>query len=164
MPTFRRLASMLAAGVVAGATVLGTPGTAVASEEVPTSPYCFTVDGTGFCVVLGLSITHYPDVNTADATVAMTAVVDSYCTGDLGCADTIHLTPIEVGRTGVVGGNPGIGNTYVTTLRVPEVCVPGGCVGPYLVPVYAPMVTGDVATIWLLGQDTGEACWLAKCP
>jgi hypothetical protein len=166
MPTFRRLASMLAAGALAGAAVLGTPGTAAASEEVPTTPYCFTVDGSGVCVVFGLSVTKYPDTDTGDATVALSAQVGFYCPGLAlrTCQAAGAIAPIEVGRTGVVAGDPRVEDRYITTLRVPEVCVPGGCVGPYLVPVYAPMVTGSVATLWLLGQDTSEACWLAACP
>ncbi len=164
MPLVRRALSAAATVLLAGAALVGSPATASAAEEVPTTPYCFTVDGTGFCVVLGVSVNHYPDADNGDATAALTANVGAYCTGKLDCSSWIDFRPVEVGRTGVVVGDVAIDDVHVTTLRVPEVCVPGGCAGPYLVPVYAPMVTGDAATIWLLGQDTSEPCWLTVCP
>lgn len=161
MPVLRRIASILTTGVLAGASVLGTGGTAQA-DDIPPSPYCFTVDGTGVCVALTASVTHSPDLNASDVTAALTVQVGVECPGIalLACRKLGAPRTVEVGRSGVVGGNPTIADTHITDVRVPEVCLGVTCAGPYTVPVYAPMVQGSVATVWVLGQSSADPCFV----
>ncbi len=151
MSLFRRAATLLSAAALTGAALVGTAGTASAQDVIPDSPYCFTVDGSGVCVVLELTVA--PSPAQGDYTVALSVTTGFYCPNSMlaTCNLLAFTATIPVGRTGAVPGNPTVGTVHVATLRVPEVCVPGGCFGPYLVPVDAPAVVGPVATIWVAG-------------
>jgi hypothetical protein len=153
MSLFRRAATLLSAAALTGAALVGTAGTASAQDVIPNSPYCVTVDGSGVCIVLDLIVTHRPNAGLNDYTVALQIDTGFYCPNSMlaTCNLLAFSGNVPVDRTGVVPGNPTVGTVHVTTLRVPEICVVGTCVGPVYVPVDAPAVVGPVATIWVAG-------------
>jgi hypothetical protein len=155
MSLFRRAATLLSAAALAGAALVGTAGTASAQDLVPSSPYCVTFDGSGVCLALTATFTHRPSAGAGDYTVALLVETGFYCPNSMlaTCNLLAFQGSVPVGRTGVVPGNPSLGTVHVTTLRVPEVCVPGACAGPYYVDVDAPAVVGPVASIWVAGLE-----------
>jgi hypothetical protein len=150
---FRRVLTICAAAVVA-TVALAVP--ASASQPIPQSPYCFTVDGSGVCLIVTNTIDHRPDTLNGDYTAADTVTVGFYCPGTSTvsalCAAIGAIAPISIRRTGVVSRPSTIGTLHVTTVRVPQICTPLGCNGPTFVDVNVPWVYTDVE-VWVLGGN-----------
>ncbi|MDQ1713671.1 MAG: hypothetical protein QOE45_3121 [Frankiaceae bacterium] len=162
---FRRARNVLAVALLAAGAVTAAAGTASA-EALPQSPYCFTVDGSGVCIVLTLQVTPASDpINTGDLTATASGQVGFYCPGKTAktCQVLATIVPFEIGRSGLVLGNPTIGTRHVADLRVPQVCVPGGCVGPYIVPVDVPIVNDAVPEVWLDGGNPLDVSTCLPC-
>jgi hypothetical protein len=158
---FRRARNAAAVALLAAGVLAGTTGSASA-QAIPQSPYCFTVDGDGVCVILTLQVV---GSNTpGDYTASISGQVGFSCPGVAlqACRYLGAIAPFEVGRTGVVTGNPTVGTTHVIDLRVPEVCVPGSCFGPYIVPVDRPTVSNG-PEVWVGGNQPGEAVICLTC-
>ncbi|MDQ1713672.1 MAG: hypothetical protein QOE45_3122 [Frankiaceae bacterium] len=158
MSVFRRARNVLGVALLAAGLVTAAAGTASAqdlSQSIPQSPYCFTVDGSGVCIILTLHVDQGPDLLAGDATASLTGQIGFYCPGlnSALCNAVGSLGPISVGRSGAVAGNPTVGITHIADVRVPQVCVPGGCFGPYFVPVDAPTVNGPIAELWVNGRQ-----------
>jgi hypothetical protein len=147
---FRRARNAAAVALLAVGVLAGTTGSASA-QAIPQSPYCFTVDGDGVCIVLTLQV--WATNTPGDYTVSIDGQAGFYCPGlNIKACDLIGaIAPFHVGRSGVVAGNPTVGTTHVIDVRVPEVCVPGACFGPYIVPVDRPTVSNGPA-VWVNGR------------
>lgn len=156
--------------LVPAAVVAGTLVAAPASASATPLP-CPTVDGEGWCYDVTALVTHRPGVSTLDATIGVTISVvgscasggcpwDLVCTG-LGCVvlDVVFgPKTADVDRTGADADVPTTGTTTVTTVNVPRVCADDDpnapCVGGFPVILERPTVSGQVATIWVLGSPT----------
>jgi hypothetical protein len=154
---FRRVLTLCSAAIVA-AVALAVP--ASASQPIPQSPYCFTVDGSGVCLVVTNTIDHSPGSTPGDLTAADTVTVGFYCPGistvSALCAALGAMAPITIRRTGVVYNPSTIGTLHVTTVPVPQICTPLGCNGPSFVDVDVPWVYTDVE-VWVLGGNPLDA-------
>jgi hypothetical protein len=156
MSVFRRARNAAAVALLATGVLAGTAGTASA-QALPQSPYCFTVDGAGVCIVLTLHVT---GTNTpGDLTASIDGQIGFGCPGlTLEACDLLGaIAPFHVGRTGVEVGNPNVTMQHLRDVRVPEVCVPGACYGPYFVPVDRPVVN-DGPAVWVNGSKPLEFC------